>query len=50
MPYVRESRRIIGVKTMVADDLTRYDKAKLFPTAVAMGDYFMDLHRTQEAM
>lgn len=42
-PYVRESRRIIGVKTLVARDLTRFDKAKLMPTSVAMGDYFMDL-------
>jgi hypothetical protein len=42
-PYVRESRRIIGVRTLVADDLTRFEQAKLFPTSVAMGDYFMDL-------
>lgn len=43
LPYVRESRRIVGVKTLVANDLTRFEKAKLMPTAVAMGDYFMDL-------
>ncbi|MGB7159775.1 MAG: FAD-dependent oxidoreductase [Tepidisphaeraceae bacterium] len=42
-PYVRESRRIMGVRTLVADDLTRFEQAKLFPTSVAMGDYFMDL-------
>ena len=30
-PYVRESRRIIGVKTLVAADLERYEKAKLLP-------------------
>jgi hypothetical protein len=42
-PYVRESRRIIGVRTLVAKDLTRFEEAKLFPTSVAMGDYFMDL-------
>jgi hypothetical protein len=43
MPYVRESRRMFGVRTLVADDLQRYENAKLFPTSVAMGDYFMDL-------
>jgi hypothetical protein len=42
-PYVRESRRIIGIRTLVAKDLTRFEQAKLFPTSVAMGDYFMDL-------
>jgi hypothetical protein len=42
-PYVRESRRIIGIRTLVAKDLTRFEEAKLFPTSVAMGDYFMDL-------
>jgi hypothetical protein len=46
-PYVRESRRIIGVRTLVADDLTRFEQAKLFPTSVAMGDYFMDLDHGQ---
>jgi len=43
MPYVRESRRMFGVRTLVANDLQRYENAKLFPTSVAMGDYFMDL-------
>jgi len=42
-PYVRESRRIFGVRTLVAKDLTRFEDAKLFPASVAMGDYFMDL-------
>lgn len=42
-PYVRESRRGIGVYTLRASDLERFEKAKLFPTSVAMGDYFMDL-------
>jgi hypothetical protein len=49
-PYVRESRRIIGRKTLVAADLERYEKAKLMPTSIAMGDYFMDLHGTREAL
>jgi hypothetical protein len=50
VPYVRECRRIIGVKTLVATDLTRFKDAKLFETSVAMGDYFMDLHGTDEAV
>jgi hypothetical protein len=50
LPYVRESRRIIGVKTLVATDLTRFKDAKHFDTSVAMGDYFMDLHGTDEAV
>lgn len=50
IPYVRESRRIEGVKIVVSDDLTRWEKAKHVPTSVAVGDYFMDLHRTYEAI
>ncbi len=42
-PYVRECRRIIGLGTLVAADLTRYADAKHMATSVAMGDYFMDL-------
>lgn len=42
-PYVREARRARGLYTLRPDDLTRFEKAKLFPTAVAMGDYYMDL-------
>jgi hypothetical protein len=43
LPYVRESRRLVGVETLKAADLTRYDQAKHVATSVAMGDYFMDL-------
>ncbi len=42
-PYVRECRRIIGVETLTAHDLGRFEQAKHVATAVAMGDYFMDL-------
>ncbi len=49
-PYVRESRRIEGIYTLRASDLGRFEKATLFPTSVAMGDYYMDLHRTEEAI
>src|SRR3546814_15772610 len=47
---VRESRRIVGVKTLVADDLERGENARHFQTSVAMGDYYMDLHHTYEAL
>lgn len=50
IPYVRESRRIIGVETLVANDLTRWEKAKHMSTSVAMGDYFMDLHGSYESV
>jgi hypothetical protein len=48
IPYVRESRRVVGIRTLVADELTRWEEAKLMPTSIAMGDYFMDLHGTYE--
>jgi hypothetical protein len=48
-PYVRECRRIIGVRTLVAKDLTRFEEAKHFSTSVAMGDYFMDLEHGKTA-
>src|SRR5690606_918903 len=48
MPYVRESRRIQGIEILVADDLQRWENAKHQPTSIAVGDYYMDLHRTDE--
>ncbi len=48
-PYVRESRRLIGVNTLKASDLTRYEEARHFSNAVAMGDYFMDLDHGRTA-
>src|SRR3546814_13077272 len=36
MPYVRESRRIVGVKPLVADDLERGENARHFQTSVAI--------------
>lgn len=48
-PYVRESRRIIGLHTLVAGDLTRFEQAKHFASSVAMGDYFMDLDHGKTA-
>ncbi|MDZ4401709.1 FAD-dependent oxidoreductase [Prosthecobacter sp.] len=48
-PYVRECRRIIGVQTLTAHDLGRFENAKHVSTAVAMGDYFMDLDHGKTA-
>ena len=47
-PYVRESRRIVGVKTLTHSDIAR-DSARLralknFPTAIALGEYPIDVH------
>ncbi|MFZ2642141.1 MAG: FAD-dependent oxidoreductase [Verrucomicrobiia bacterium] len=45
MPYTRESRRIIGMHTLVAHEIERYPgKPTRFPHAVALGDYAVDLH------
>jgi hypothetical protein len=48
-PYVRECRRIVGVETLVAKDLGRFEQAKHVETSVAMGDYFMDLEHGKTA-
>ena len=48
-PYVRECRRIVGVQTLTAHDLSRFEKAKHVNTSVAMGDYFMDLDHGKTA-
>jgi hypothetical protein len=43
-PYVRESRRIVGIGALSGNAISERDeKATLFPTSVAMGDYGMDL-------
>jgi hypothetical protein len=48
-PYVRECRRIIGVQTLTAKDLGRFENAKHVAASVAMGDYFMDLEHGRTA-
>jgi hypothetical protein len=48
-PYVRECRRIIGVQTLTAHDLGRFEHARHVRSAVAMGDYFMDLDHGRTA-
>lgn len=47
-PYVREARRMVGYYTLKAGDMGRFERARLFPTSLAMGDYYIDLHRTEE--
>jgi len=46
MAYARESRRIIGLHTLTAAEIDRKNGAipTLFPSAVAVADYPMDLH------
>jgi hypothetical protein len=52
MPYVRESRRIVPVKTLTAKQIKRVGspprQATTFPTAMAVGDYPTDLHNCSE--
>ena len=45
MAYARESRRIIGLHTLTAREIERHPGTPTqFPTAVALGDYGIDLH------
>ena len=42
-PYVRESRRGRGIYTLRTTDMGRFENNKLWPTSVAIVDYFMDI-------
>lgn len=45
MPYVRESRRIVGLHTMTAREIERKKgKPVQFPHTIALGDYPVDMH------
>jgi len=48
IPYARESRRVVGLHTLTAREVRRGGTpptaARAFPTALAMGDYGVDLH------
>jgi hypothetical protein len=45
MPYVRESRRIIGLHTLTAREIERTNGTPVqFAHTVALGDYAVDLH------
>ena len=54
LPYARESRRIIGVQTLTADDIalrSRGDTAsKHWASAVSINDYSIDLHGSRDAV
>ncbi|MCL1875362.1 MAG: FAD-dependent oxidoreductase [Synergistaceae bacterium] len=47
-PYVRESRRLLGLYTLRFDDVKRVKKlgraTKNFPSSMALGEYQVDLH------
>jgi hypothetical protein len=48
MPYLRESRRLVGVHTLTAGEIRREGTPALavttFPDSIAIGDYAVDLH------
>ncbi len=48
LPYIRESIRIIPIKTLTAKEIYRektpYRSKTFFNSAIAMGDYAIDLH------
>lgn len=44
MPYVRESRRIIGLHTLISSDIDRTKTPVLFKDAISINDYPEDLH------
>lgn len=45
MPYARESRRLIGLHTLTAQEINRKPGPPVqFPNTVALGDYAVDLH------
>lgn len=52
MPYVRESRRMVGVYTLTAADIRREGvpptAARTFASSIAVGDYPADLHGCSE--
>ncbi|WP_395743880.1 FAD-dependent oxidoreductase [Prosthecobacter sp.] len=49
IPYVRESRRIIGLHTMTAREIERKNgKPVQFPHTVALGDYPVDMHGSMQ--
>lgn len=49
MEYARESRRIIGLHTLLAAEIERRPSApRRFDDAVALSDYMIDLHGSQQ--
>lgn len=48
IPYVRESRRIVGVHTLTSEELFRNSQGQEIPNAIALGQYNLDLHHASE--
>jgi hypothetical protein len=46
IPYVRESRRLLGLHTLLAREISRGPGKRpiQFPTTIGLGDYRLDLH------
>ncbi len=48
IPYVRESRRILGLRTLTIDQIRRDQKtgqvAQIHPSSIAVGEYPIDVH------
>lgn len=44
MPYVRESRRVVGLHTLVSTEIDRTKPPVIFADAVSINDYPEDLH------
>jgi hypothetical protein len=45
IPYVRESKRMIGMHTLVSSEIERRPRSpRMFETSIALGDYAVDLH------
>lgn len=53
-PYLRESRRIVGIKTMTVDDIIRDEKLGRTlvskPHSLALGEYPIDIHGNNDSI
>ena len=49
MPYVRESRRMIGTYTLVSADIDRVRGIRAFKDVISINDYAEDLHGSKKA-
>ncbi|TVR61384.1 MAG: FAD-dependent oxidoreductase, partial [Spirochaetaceae bacterium] len=48
IPYVREARRIYGLQTLSLSDLTAPEASPLAAYGIAVGDYPLDHHRSED--
>ena len=53
-PYVRESRRVVGIKTMTIDDILRDERLGRTPASnphsLALGEYPIDIHGKNDSI